>query len=76
MEQTPAHDFANPDLLKLIPQTSLKLIEIGCSSGALAREFKEKVPNCHFVGLEIDPSAPGRFLLMTNLSVKPTLKIV
>lgn len=41
MEQTPIHEQHNPDLLKLIPIQSKKLIEVGCSSGALAREFKK-----------------------------------
>jgi len=40
MDQTPVHDSHNPDLLRLIPDHSVNLIEIGCSSGALAREFK------------------------------------
>lgn len=55
MEQTPAHEQHNPDLLKLIPSKSAKLIEIGCSSGALAREFKKISPDCHYIGIEIDP---------------------
>ena len=55
MEQTPAHEQHNPDLLKLIPTEAAKLIEIGCSSGALAREHKKSSPNCHYTGIEIDP---------------------
>ena len=54
MEQTPVHDQHNPDLLKLIPIKSTKLIEVGCSSGALAREYKRLSPNCHYIGIEID----------------------
>jgi 2-polyprenyl-3-methyl-5-hydroxy-6-metoxy-1,4-benzoquinol methylase len=56
MEQTPVHDNHNPDLLKLIPVSSNKLIEVGCSSGALAREFKKINPNCHYSGVDIDSS--------------------
>jgi len=41
MDQTPIHELHNPDLLKLIPHSASKIIEIGCSSGALAREFKK-----------------------------------
>jgi hypothetical protein len=41
MKQTPVHEKHNPDLLKLIPIQSKKIIEVGCSSGALAREFKK-----------------------------------
>jgi 2-polyprenyl-3-methyl-5-hydroxy-6-metoxy-1,4-benzoquinol methylase len=54
MQQTPVHDNHNPDLLKLIPVSSNKLIEVGCSSGALAREFKKINPKCHYSGVDID----------------------
>jgi SAM-dependent methyltransferase len=54
VEQTPIHEFHNPDLLRMIPITSRNLIEIGCSSGALAREFKKQVPDANYVGIEID----------------------
>lgn len=54
MEQTPIHEFHNPDLLKLIPTASRKLIEIGCSSGSLAREFKKTAPDADYLGVEID----------------------
>ncbi len=56
MEQTPIHELHNPDLLKLIPPNCKRLIEIGCSSGALAREFKNNAPDAHYFGVEIDPS--------------------
>ncbi|NDH44257.1 MAG: glycosyl transferase, partial [Betaproteobacteria bacterium] len=55
MQQTPIHEHHNPDLLALVPRTSRRLIEIGCSSGALARAFKQQVPESHYVGVEIDP---------------------
>jgi SAM-dependent methyltransferase len=56
MDQTPIHDSHNPDLLKLIPADSKKVIEIGCSSGALAREFKKLNKMVDWVGVEIDAS--------------------
>lgn len=56
MKQTPLHDQHNPDLLRLIPSDAARLIEIGCSSGALAREFRKINPKCHYVGLDIDAS--------------------
>jgi len=56
MEQTPVHEQHNMDLLKLIPIQSKKLIEVGCSSGALAREFKKISSNCYWFGIEIDPT--------------------
>jgi len=54
MQQTPIHDQHNPDLLKIIPIESKKLVEIGCSSGALAREFKKISADCYWLGVEID----------------------
>jgi SAM-dependent methyltransferase len=56
MEQTPAHEHHNPDLLRFIPANAQRIIEIGCSSGALAREFKKIVPACDYLGVEIDPA--------------------
>jgi 2-polyprenyl-3-methyl-5-hydroxy-6-metoxy-1,4-benzoquinol methylase len=54
MQQTPIHEYHNPDLLRLIPAQSKKMVEIGCSSGALAREFKTISPDCFWLGVEID----------------------
>ena len=56
MQQTPQHEHHNPDLLALIPASARRLVEIGCSSGALAREFKRIAPDCHYLGVEIDPA--------------------
>lgn len=56
MTQTPIHDSHNPDLLKMIPQSSKRVIEIGCSSGALAREFKKISPSAYYLGIEIESS--------------------
>ena len=56
MQQTPQHEHHNPDLLALVPASARRLVEIGCSSGALAREFKRGAPDCHYLGVEIDPS--------------------
>lgn len=55
MDQTPAHEHHNPQLLHLIPKTSMRLIEVGCSSGALAREFKKTNPTCNYLGVDVVP---------------------
>jgi hypothetical protein len=54
MKQTPAHEGYNPDLLSLLPKDAKRLIEIGCSSGALARQYKTINPGCVYTGVEID----------------------
>jgi|GEM_PF-6193586 len=53
MEQTPAHDNVNLTVLQTILPQSNKVIEIGCGSGVLAKDFKKINPNCHYIGLDI-----------------------
>ena len=55
MKQTPIHEGHNPDLLEMIPADTRRVIEVGCSSGALARAFKQ-TGDAHWVGVEIDPA--------------------
>jgi len=56
MDQTPIHDNHNPDILRLIPPDVKNVIEIGCSSGALAREFKKQSKSTNWIGIEINPT--------------------
>ena len=55
MRQTPAHDTHNAELLALVPVDARRIVEVGCSSGALAREYKQINPTCHYTGVEIVP---------------------
>lgn len=54
MKQTPAHDEHNPDLLRLMPKNLRRVVEVGCSRGALARAYSEVNPVCEYIGIEID----------------------
>ena len=54
MKQTPVHEQHNPDLLRVIPKDLNSVIEVGCSSGALAREYKKLNAPCHYIGIETD----------------------
>jgi SAM-dependent methyltransferase len=56
MKQTPVHDQHNPDLLRIMPENLHRVIEFGCSSGALAREYKKTNAGAHYTGVEIDAS--------------------
>jgi len=53
MDQTPVHEQHNADLLRLMPQAARRVVEVGCSSGALAREYKKLNPTCGYHGIEI-----------------------
>jgi SAM-dependent methyltransferase len=55
VEQTPAHELHNPELLELMPPNAPRIVEVGCSTGAMAREYKRRNPNCRYIGIEIVP---------------------
>lgn len=54
MKQTPVNEIPNMDLFSLIPTRCKRIIEVGSSSGVLAREYKKLNPACHYTGIEID----------------------
>jgi len=54
MKNTPVHEIPNFDLLKLIPKDLKKIIEVGCSSGVLANEYKKNNSRGEYIGIEID----------------------
>lgn len=53
--QTPLHHQPNRDLLQLMPAVP-RLVEAGCSSGALAAAYKAQHLHCRYTGIEIDPA--------------------
>lgn len=55
MQQTPIHEAHNPQLLDMMRPGYAGVVEVGSSSGAMARAYREKCPGCHYVGIEIDP---------------------
>jgi SAM-dependent methyltransferase len=60
MKQTPAHDRHNPDVLRLMPKNLKRVVEVGCSSGALARAYTAENLGCEYTGIEIDPEYAER----------------
>ncbi|QJY34540.1 methyltransferase domain-containing protein [Diaphorobacter sp. JS3050] len=55
MNQTPAHNIVNTDLMRLIPENANRIVEVGCMHGAMARAYRESHPGIHYVGIDIDP---------------------
>ena len=53
MEQTAPHFNYNPDLLAIMPEAA-KVVEVGCSTGALAKAYKEQHPIADYLGIEVD----------------------
>lgn len=56
MNQTPAHDMVNADLMSLIPDGTRHIVDVGCMHGALAREYRAKDPNAMVTGIDLDPA--------------------
>jgi 2-polyprenyl-3-methyl-5-hydroxy-6-metoxy-1,4-benzoquinol methylase len=54
IKQTPIHHQHNPELLSEMPLNAKRVIEVGCSSGALAKAYRELNPSCEYIGTEID----------------------
>ena len=54
MKQTPAHNICNGDLLAYMPRDCRRVVEVGCSTGALARAYLAENPGCDYVEIEID----------------------
>lgn len=54
MDQTPAHDGHNPELLAILALRAQRIVEVGCSTGALAREFRRRGGTAHYTGIELD----------------------
>jgi SAM-dependent methyltransferase len=55
MKQTPIHFNYNPDVLRIMPTDVKRIVEVGCSSGALAKAYRGINPECEYTGIEIDP---------------------
>ncbi len=54
MKPTPINEFHNEHVLQMIPAETRNIIEVGCSSGALAKKFKELQTGSNWIGVEKD----------------------
>lgn len=53
IQQTPINDIHNADVLHLMRKDAACVAEVGSSSGALARAYREINSDCRYVGIEI-----------------------
>jgi ribosomal protein L11 methylase PrmA len=45
MNQTPLHENLNGTVLAMMPRNCVKIVDVGCMSGILAREYKKIILN-------------------------------
>ncbi len=50
-------DVANPDVLDRVPLSARHVLDIGCGTAALARDYRRRNPRAHMTGIEGDPEA-------------------
>jgi SAM-dependent methyltransferase len=60
MQNTPMHDNVNHDLLGLVPKGVERVVEVGCSSGAMGAAFLSANPDCEYIGIEVVPEYAER----------------
>jgi hypothetical protein len=54
MQQTPINNIPNTDVLAMMRTDYGRVIEVGSSSGALARNYRDRNPSVRYTGIEID----------------------
>lgn len=55
MKQTPAHDKYNDTIFQMLPKNLKRVVEVGCMWGSLAKIYLAENPDCHWIGVDIDP---------------------
>ena len=50
-------DVSNPDILDRIPLDARAVLDVGCGSGALGRDYKRRNPAAKVYGIEQDEAA-------------------
>lgn len=54
IKQTPINNIHNVDVLNFMRADFTGIVEVGSSSGALARAYRDINPTCSYIGVEID----------------------
>lgn len=58
-KSTTYFEFDRPDVLKLVPLTARRILDVGCGAGRLGAVIKSRQP-AHVTGLELHPNAASR----------------
>ncbi len=51
------YNRVNPDLLGVIPPDARTVLEIGCGTGVMARDYRRINPSVRYLGVEMNPEA-------------------
>jgi O-antigen biosynthesis protein len=62
---SPYYEFPREDLLTLVPRAAVRILDVGCASGALGRGLKRQDPSRTIYGIEA--CAPAAQVATTNL---------
>ncbi len=54
--KTSAYTTARADIVSMVPASSKRLLDVGCSNGALGASLKRRIPGLDVVGIEMDSS--------------------
>jgi 2-polyprenyl-3-methyl-5-hydroxy-6-metoxy-1,4-benzoquinol methylase len=55
MDRETAYTTPRPDVAALVPDSALRVLDVGCSNGALGASLKRAVADRQVVGIEADP---------------------
>lgn len=73
-QQVQAYTTTRPDICALVPRGALRVLDVGCSNGALGLALMQREPGCRVEGIEVDPElarqAGGRLAQVTQADLE------
>ena len=54
---TPYYGGVNRTLLRYVPLTARRVLELGCGEGSLGEAYKQRNPRARYTGVEMHPPA-------------------
>jgi 2-polyprenyl-3-methyl-5-hydroxy-6-metoxy-1,4-benzoquinol methylase len=70
------YDNVNTTILDLVDISSKRICEFGCASGALARAVRRRIPDVHYVGVEMVEEQLKRAADVLNVSINCNLDLL